>query len=209
MPRFEWPWVLLLLAAVPWLARRSRAGRALVFNRLAPELPRSRRERWLRLPAWLRGAALAFLVIALAGPRREGRRVRDVANTIAVQLAVDCSGSMAGRDMRYQGRTLSRIEVVREVTRAFLFGDGELKGRPDDMIGVVSFAEEPVTLCPLTLDHEQLRPVLDGLRIAQRAGGTALGDALAVAAARIRQAETTSGEAFRGKVVILVTRRGE
>jgi len=205
MPGFEWPWALALLAAIPWLARRAGPDGTLVFNRLAPGLPRSRRVRWFALPAWLRGAALALLVIALAGPRLEGRRVRDVTDTIAVQLALDCSGSMAGRDMEYRGRTMSRIDVVREVSRAFLFGEGELQGRPDDMVGVVSFAEEPVTLCPLTLDHEELRPVLDGLRIAQRADGTALGDALAVAAARIRQAEASSGEAFRGKAVILVT----
>ena len=50
-----------------------------------------------------------------------------------------------------------------------------------------------------------MRPVLDRLRIAQRAGGTAIGDALAVAAARIRNTESASGEVFRGKAVLLIT----
>jgi Ca-activated chloride channel family protein len=153
----------------------------------------------------LRAAAVALLIVALAGPRAHGRRVRDISNTIALNFALDCSGSMNAKDMEYQGRTMSRIDTVREVSRAFVFGDAELTGRPDDMIGVVSFAEEPVTLCPLTLDRDKLRPVLGGLHIAQRADGTAIGDALAVAAARIRQTESSSGEAFRGKAVILIT----
>jgi Ca-activated chloride channel family protein len=205
MPRFEWPWVLLLLAAVPFVARRPARPSALPFNRVTPNLPRSRRQRWVALPAYLRVAALALLVIALAGPRAHGRRVRDISNTIALELALDCSGSMDARDMEYHGRAMSRIDVVREVSRAFVFGDAELAGRPDDMIGVVSFAEDAVTLCPLTLDHDKLRPVLGGLRIAQRADGTAIGDALAVAAARIGNTESISREAFHGKAVILIT----
>ena len=205
MPRFEWPWVLLLLLAVPLLARRAAPSSTLPFNRVAPGLPQSRRQRWAALPLFLRAAALALLILALSGPRANGRRVRDISNTIALNFALDCSGSMDAHDMDYHGRQMSRLEVVREVSRAFIFGDPELGGRPDDMIGVVSFAEDAVTLCPLTLDHDKVRPVLDRLRIAQRADGTAIGDALAVAAARIRNTESASGESFRGKAVILIT----
>src|SRR5712692_451371 len=101
MPRFEWPWALLLLLAIPWIARRTRRRNApaLGFNRVCAGVPRSRRERWLRLPALLRTVAIALLILALAGPRLSGRRVRDVSRTIGLQLVVDCSGSMNARDM--------------------------------------------------------------------------------------------------------------
>jgi len=153
----------------------------------------------------LRAGAIVLLIVALAGPRLSGRRVRDVSKTIGLQLVVDCSGSMDARDMEYAGRKMSRLDVVREVSRAFVFGDAEMPGRTDDMIGVIGFAEEPVTLCPLTLAHENLRPVIAGLHIGANADGTAIGDAVAVAAARIRQAETSAGEPFKSKALILIT----
>jgi Ca-activated chloride channel homolog len=207
MPRFEWPWVLLLLLAAPLLLRRARrdAGGALGFNRVHPNPPRSARERWLPLLGVLRMLAIAVLIVTLAGPRVSGRRMREISKTIGLQLVLDCSGSMAARDMDYDGKQMSRIDVVRELSRAFIFGDAGLPGRPQDMIGVIGFAEEPVTLCPLTLAHETLRPVIDTIHIGAHADGTAIGDALAVAAARMRQAETGAGEPFRSKAIILVT----
>src|SRR5258705_11276187 len=79
MPRFEWPWALLLLLAIPWTMRWARRTRrrptpAFGFNRVCAAVPRSRRERWLRLPAILRIVAIVLLILALAGPRLSGRR---------------------------------------------------------------------------------------------------------------------------------------
>src|SRR5262249_7816152 len=105
MPRFEWPWALLLLLAVPFLLRRRRRddGGALGFNRVHTNLPRSSRERWLALPGVLRILAITLLIVTLAGPRLSGRRVREISKTIGLQLVLDCSGSMAASDMDYQG----------------------------------------------------------------------------------------------------------
>jgi len=212
MPRFEWPWVLAALALVPLLARhyrrRAAAAPALRFTggAGAAGMPRTLRQRWMRLPGALRVAALALLIVALAGPRLSGRRVREISRTTGVQLVVDCSGSMRARDLVFRGKPAARIDVVRELSRDFVFGDGwELKGRPLDMIGVIAFAEEPVTLCPLTLTHETLRPVLNGVKVGAGADGTAIGDAVAVAAARFHQAETVAGQKFKSTAIILLT----
>jgi Ca-activated chloride channel family protein len=212
MLRFEWPWALLALPLLPLLARqnhrRRAAAPALGFTKVAQAavLPATRRQRWLNLPAQLRLAAAGMLAIAIAGPQWNPHRVHDITRTIGVQLLVDCSGSMARRDMEFDGKPVARIELVRRVSREFVFGDRRgLPGRPADMIGVIGFAVAPVTLCPLTLAHEQVRPALDGLRIAQDADGTAIGDAVAVAAARFRRAETTAAGQFKSKAIVLLT----
>jgi Ca-activated chloride channel family protein len=210
MPRFDWPWMLAALALLPFLARRYRqrakAAPALWFTHAAAPMPRTLRQRWLRLPEILRLAALATLIVALAGPRLPGRRVREINRTTGLQLVVDCSGSMLARDMVFRGKPAARIDVVRELSRDFVFGDGvSLKGRPLDMIGVIAFAEEPATLCPLTLSHDNLRPVLDSVRVGAGADGTAIGDAVAVAAARFHRAETVAGQKFKSAAIILLT----
>jgi Ca-activated chloride channel family protein len=210
MPQFDLPWLLIALLLVPFLAlryrRRAATAPALLFNRSSAPLPRTLRQRFLHLPNTLRLAAIALLIVALAGPRLNGRRIREISRTTGLQLVVDCSGSMLAKDMLFRGRPAARIDVVRELSRDFVFGDGgALKGRPLDMIGVIAFAEEPVTLCPLTLAHETLRPVVNAIRVGSNADGTAIGDAVAVAAARFHQAETVAGQKFKSTAIVLLT----
>jgi Ca-activated chloride channel family protein len=206
MLRFEWPWALLLLLGLPLLARwKGARSPAVLFNRVAPGMPQSRRQRWLRLPAHLRFAALALLILAMSGPRLRARHIREISQTIGVQMVVDCSGSMLARDMEDKGGKRARIDVVRDVSRAFAFGGWGFGGRINDMLGLVAFAEEAVTLCPLTLAHETLWPAIEGIRVGSAADGTAIGDAVAVAAARFRTAEIAAQQVFKSKAIILIT----
>ena len=210
MPQFEWPVILLALLGLPFLRRGSPRIPALRITR-APDpalLPRSSRQRWAGLPGRLRIIALALLICALAGPRLNGRRVREISKTIGIQVVVDCSGSMNETDMLFEGRRRSRIDMVRDLSRQFVLGNGaDLKGRMDDTLGVIAFAEYPTTLCPLMLPDANMRPVLDGIRVAEgiSAEGTAIGDAVAVAAARFHRAEITATDSFRSKVIVLLT----
>jgi Ca-activated chloride channel family protein len=207
MPRFESPFVLLALLALPFLKRRLPRGPALRITAITP-LPNSPRRHWAGLPARLRIVALALLVIALAGPRLNGRRLREISKTIGIQVVVDCSGSMNETDMLYEGRHLSRIDLVRELSKQFVLGNGaDLKGRMDDTLGVIAFAEYPTTLCPLMLPDAAMRAVLDGIRVAEgpSAEGTAIGDAVAVAAARFHRAEANAADTFRSKAIVLLT----
>ncbi len=211
MPQFEWPFVLLALLALPLLRRRgvSRGPALRITRPIDPALlPRSSRQRWAALPGTLRIAALALLICALAGPRLNGRRIREISKTIGIQVVVDCSGSMNETDMYFEGRRRSRVDMVRDLSKQFVFGNGaDLPGRPDDTIGVIAFAEYPTTLCPLMLPDASMRAMLGGIRIAEGFGaqGTAIGDAVAVAAARFHRAETAAAESFRSKAIVLLT----
>ena len=68
--------------------------------------------------------------------------------------------------MLFEGRRRSRIDMVRELSRQFVLGNGaDLKGRDEDTLGVIAFAEYPTTLCPLMLPDGNMRPVLEDIRV--------------------------------------------
>jgi Ca-activated chloride channel family protein len=170
--------------------------------------------RLARAPLVLRCLAMALLVVALARPMSGRDPVRNVTDGIAIQMVLDRSGSMK-TNMLYRGKHVSRFEAVKSVFADFVLGDGkELSGRPDDLIGVVAFAGYPDTISPLTQSREALQGLLKELEIVRPPGrdGTAIGDAIALGAARLKTAEEeleTGGrkDAFRikSKVLILLT----
>ena len=92
----------------------------------------------------------------------------------------------------YEGAQLNRLEVVKKIFREFILGNGkDLAGRPNDLIGMVAFARYADTLCPLTLSHGALDRFIENMQLVTRKNedGTAIGDALALAAARLKTAE--------------------
>jgi Ca-activated chloride channel homolog len=219
--RFETPWAfVLLLAVVAILALRwqRRRGATLTFSSTenAGHSGRSMRQRLLWVPLALRLAALTLFTVALARPQMGRERIRDVSKGIATEMVVDRSGSMK-QEMDFEGAKLSRLDIVKKVFERFVSGDGHgLKGRPHDLIGMVAFARYPDTICPLTLAHGALKPFLDTVKNAEtrQEDGTAIGDAVALAAARLHTAERTlarqTGERedkyqIKSKVMILLT----
>jgi Ca-activated chloride channel homolog len=117
---------------------------------------------------------------------------------------VDRSGSMR-QEFLYDGERLNRLETVKHLFKAFVRGnDKDLGGRPSDLIGLVAFARYADTLCPLTLSHDVLGSFIDTVTVVTRENedGTAIGDALALAAARLRtaeeQLEAANGGAAKG-----------
>lgn len=218
MFRFESPWLLLLLvplaALVAWRFREGlrlplpTAGRA---ASITPTL----RARLRRLPAVLRALAMAAAVVALARPQHGTEQVRDVSHGIAIEMVVDRSSSM-GERIRFGGSSVTRLDAVKRVFREFIDpSEGEFGGRPDDLIGMTAFAQYADTICPLTLSHDTLIELLDTVRLVddRREDGTAIGDALALAAARLQTAEKAlAGDApgereyeIKSKIVILLT----
>jgi Ca-activated chloride channel family protein len=158
----------------------------------------------------LRVAALALAVVALARPRAGVEQIRESREGVAIQMVLDRSGSMAA-EMDYDGQKTTRLEVVKRVFRDFVMGSGRtLRGRPNDLVGMVTFARYADTICPLTLSHGAALRFLGSVHLvtSQAEDGTAIGDALALAAARLESATVdakSSGYRVASKVIILLT----
>lgn len=225
------PWVLVLVALGPLTAylMLRRGGRArLRFSSLRDvrRVGASWRVRLRPLLTVLRVVCVVLLVVALARPRHGSQMHRVAAKGVAMQLVVDRSGSMDTR-MSYAGQEMSRLDVVKRVLADFVKGGQDLPGRPNDLIGLVTFARYADTTCPLVFAHDAVLGFLSQTPVVgQRSqeNATAIGDAISLAAARLKTAEQeltrrnrelqgTSADAddakpayeIRSKVIVLLT----
>jgi Ca-activated chloride channel family protein len=110
---------------------------------------------------------------------------------VAIEVVADRSGSMQA-EMDYFGEKLNRFEVVKKVFSDFIAGNKKgLTGRSGDLIGLITFARFADTTCPLVLSHNVLLEFLKKTEIVRLRSedGTAIGDAIALAAARLKKAE--------------------
>ena len=194
--RFEFPWAFLILPLVVllvWFSLRRRQGAGLRFSSvsIASSSGSSLRTRLRHLPLMVRVIAVVLLTFGLARPQQGREEVRDVSQGIAIEMIVDRSGSM-GQEFIYERTQLNRLEAVKKIFREFVLGNGkDLKGRPNDLIGMVAFARYADTICPLTLSHGALDRFIESIQLVTRRNedGTAIGDGLALAAARLKTAE--------------------
>lgn len=190
-----WFW-LLVLVPMPWLLERRRPRMS--WPTLQGLGPRRRPGwAWLRwLPSALRGLAIAAMAAALARPQTVGGVTRVAGRGVAIVVAMDQSSSMKTPDFPADRgiRLTSRLDAARSTFARFV------EGRPDDLIGLVAFANYPALVCPLTLDHPWLIEHVAAIRPA-RAGddGTNIGDAIAVGLGALD--ESSPGR----KVLVLLT----
>jgi len=195
--------LLMALGAPPafWLAARSASALRYSSLRLADGAPRSWRVRFSKLPAVLIAIAIASLAVALAGPRTPDAETKVSREGIAIMMVVDRSGSMHARDLVKDDLSVNRLAVVKDVLEEFVLGGDAGRGRPDDLVGLITFAGYSDSLCPLTLDHGNLVTIVDDLEIVKRRDedGTALGDGLALAVERLRRSKAKS------RIAILLT----
>jgi Ca-activated chloride channel homolog len=209
MPHFANPWFLLLLLLLPpvlwwWLRQRRAALRYPATGWLA-SLPAGRSHVAERGGAVLRALALGLLVLGLAGPRWPDQRTRIPAEGIAVVMLVDVSGSMAEPDFNWMGKPISRLEAVKKVFRLFVEGDEQdthrFPGRPEDLVGLVTFATRPESPCPLTLSHSVLLRLLEGEQPRSVPGDseTNISDAIVMGMHRLKAAGS------RRKVMVLLS----
>jgi Ca-activated chloride channel family protein len=206
MPDWEFrdPAFLLVGLAAPLvylLAARLPASVTYSSLSLVDAAPRSLRSRAVALPAVLLAVATLALAVALAGPRTGDATSRVEREGIAIAMVVDRSGSMQARDFVSGDASISRLDVVKDVFRRFVSGEDGGTGRPDDLVGLVSFARYADGLCPLTLDHGNLLAILADVEIVTEEGedGTAIGEGLALAVERLRNLHVST------KVAILLT----
>ncbi len=183
--------LLLLLPMIIWYIReihRSDASLQISSVQTLKDLPRTRRMKFRHLPFILRLLAISMLILAIARPQSSNNWRTENTEGIDIMMALDISGTMQAEDLRP-----SRLEAAKTVASEFILS------RPNDNIGLVVFAGESFTQCPLTIDHGVLINLFSGIRYGLIEDGTAIGLGLANAVSRIRDSKAKS------KVVILLT----
>ena len=217
---FASPLAFLLLLLIPLLiffnALKGKGG-AIRFSTVghATKAGRSLRQKVLWLPTFMRILALVLLIIALARPQTGREEIKEISKGVAIEMVVDRSSSMAA-ELEYDGEQMTRLDAVKRVFEEFVMGGGhDLPGRPNDLIGMIHFARFPDTVCPLTLAHGALPAFLKSVKLVQtrEEDGTAIGDALALAAARLETAEESlkmqreKADAYtiKSKIIVLLS----
>jgi Ca-activated chloride channel family protein len=140
------------------------------------------------LPVILRNFALAALIVALARPQSTDNWTNTSTEGIEIVIALDISGSMLAEDFKP-----NRLEAAKQDAIKFI------SGRPNDRIGLVVFAGESFTQCPLTTDHAVLINLIKDVKQGMIEDGTAIGLGLANAVTRLKDSDAKS------KVIILMT----
>jgi len=132
--------------------------------------------------------AFGLLVVAFARPQDTLKEEKITTEGIDIVLATDISGSMLARDFKPD-----RLEASKNTGIEFI------EARPNDRIGLVVFAGESFTQCPLTTDHNVLKKLLSEVKSGLIEDGTAIGMGLATAVNRLKDNESKS------KIIILLT----
>jgi len=189
-PYYFWLFVLIpVMIAYEWKLR-SKNQSQVRFSDLAPFEKKKRTFReYLRSFAFiLRIAAASLIIVALARPQTSSRGENITSEGISIVLAMDISSSMLAEDLKP-----NRIEAAKKVALDFI------DGRHNDLIGLVIFSGESFTQCPITSDHNVLKNLMGNIKSGLLQDGTAIGEGLATAIARLKDSKAKS------KVIILLT----
>ncbi len=152
------------------------------------KMPKTIKQYLFHILFLLRMVALALLIIVIARPQTSNHFQQHTTQGIDIMLALDMSGTMLAEDLRP-----NRVEAAKAVAIEFI------SARPNDNIGLVVFAGESYTQCPLTNDHTALINLFNAVQYGHIEDGTAIGLGLANAVNRIKDSQAKS------KVVILLT----
>jgi Ca-activated chloride channel family protein len=198
--QFQFPWVLGLLALLPVYAiMQGRAGNLSALRFPSADIARAAgataRAAAGRLLLFLRLLTVALCIIALAGPRFANDRTETQASGVDIMLALDLSWSMMAQDMSGPRERVSRFDIASSVLEDFI------RRRPSDRMGLIVFSAVPYLASPLTLNHDWLVENLHRLHVGLiRDLGTAIGDATAAAAKRLKGIKDS-----KSRIIILLT----
>lgn len=162
---------LRVSTSIPWLVKKTTAATSL-----------------RHVPFAFRIIALTLIIVAMARPRSSEVIEKVDAEGIDIVMAMDVSTSMLARDF-----TPDRISASKDIAIEFI------AQRPTDRMGIVVFAGESYTQCPLTTDRAALINMMKEVETGLIDDGTAIGNGLATAIARMKDSDAKS------RVVILLT----
>jgi Ca-activated chloride channel homolog len=190
---FSQPWFFAAFILVPvmivWyvLKNNSRQGAIVISDAGAKGLS-SAKASLRHLPFLLRLLAISCIVLALARPQTRSELQQAEGEGVDIVLCMDVSGSMTAQDFQP-----NRLEAAKKVAQEFV------QRRTNDRIGVVIFAGESFTQCPITTDYNVLAGAIENIHNGLLEDGTAIGSGLGTSVDRLRTSKAKS------KIIILLT----
>lgn len=182
---------IITIPMIWWYIRSHKKANATLqisSLRAFKNVPRSKKAILRHVPFIFRIIAILLIIVAIARPRSTDSLQNVSTEGIDIMISLDISGSMLAMDLKP-----NRIEAAKNVAIDFI------KGRPNDRMGLVIFAAESFTQCPLTLDHTVLINLFNDVKLGMLEDGTAIGMGLATAVNRIKDSDAKS------KVIILLS----
>ncbi len=192
---FANPEMFWLLIAIPVLfifsiIHKKRRSPSLTFSQV-PDIMKSEktiRQRLRYLPNFLRFLSIALIIVALARPQIISSEKDVKTEGIDIVLSLDVSSSMEAEDFKP-----NRLEAAKATAKEFI------DYRLNDRVGLVVFAAESFTQCPVTIDHDILKSFFKDIKTKMLQDGTAIGMGLSTAVNRLKDSKAKS------KVIILLT----
>ncbi len=183
--------LLILIPLIVWYViklSKTQASFKLASTNAFKDVKPGFRVYMRHLPILLRILSIALIIIVIARPQSVNSWEETETQGIDIVLALDVSGSMLSQDLQPD-----RLQAAKKVASEFI------TDRNNDNIGLVVFAGESFTQCPLTTDHKVLLNLLNEIEFGIIEDGTAIGLGLATSVNRLKDSETSS------RVVILLT----
>ena len=183
--------LLLLIPVIVWYILKQKNAQASLqvsTTQAFDKMPKSYKVYLRHVRFALRILVITCLIIVLARPQSTDNWQNSSTEGVDIVLALDISGSMMARDFKPD-----RVEAAKDVAAQFV------SGRENDNIGLVIFAGESFTMCPMTTDHAVLLNLMKDVHCGMVDDGTAIGDGLATAINRIKDGPAKS------KTIILLT----
>ena len=188
----EWFYLLLLIPIITalyvWKLRKSYPAMQISDFHTVTKKTVTYKEILIHVSFAIEMLALILMIIALARPQSSEKNTSMNVEGIDIVMTMDISGSMLAEDFQP-----NRIEAAKKVAVKFI------EERPTDRIGLVIFAGESFTQCPLTTDHAVLKNLFKEIKTGMIEDGTAIGSGLATSVLRLKESEALS------KVIILLT----
>src|SRR5512143_3020346 len=197
---FQYPWLLALLALLPIYAfLLGRIGKISALRFPSADIARAggaaARAAVGRLLVFLRILTVGLCIAALAGPRFANDHTETEASGVDIMLVLDLSWSMMALDMGAPSERVSRFDIASQVLEDFI------RKRPSDRLGLIVFSAVPYLASPRTLNPAWLIEDLHRLHVGPiRARGTAIGDATAAGAKRLKNLKDS-----KSRIIILLT----
>jgi len=189
-PEYLWLLLILIPLVLWYIFKQFKSDASMQISTTEPfsKMPKSRKHYLFHFLFLLRILVVILLIVVIARPQLSNHFQTETTEGIDIMLSLDISGTMLAEDLRP-----NRLEAAKNVATEFV------SSRPNDNIGLVVFAGESFTQCPLTNDHAVLVNLFQGVQYGMIEDGTAIGLGLANAVSRIKDSQAKS------KVIILLT----